>query len=177
MARYELRAGAEIDLLTADEMRDALSDTMGKLGDALAAAQPSPELVRHEVATGTTDASGNIGGGLAGDGWPVYAVPVGMRAFVHRFLFQVASATPTSPLTTGQVLVCRNRPTPTAVEMFLPVSGVVAPVLVTEGRDTAVQLLSGEKLILAAASLPTATAWSVNMQIRLYPASDALARP
>lgn len=169
MATFELKAGASVDLLTPEE----LDSTMGPIQELLAAIKADmggPTVIKggDEVAT---DGSGLLGGGLAtGAGHVIFRCPVGYEAFVHRLKVTATGYTPTVPLTTGEVLICRNGTSIAAMEAFLPVSGVVAPVVMTEGGTSAIQLLSGETLVVVGDGLPVNTNFFFGLQLRLWKA-------
>lgn len=171
MAEYELRAGAKIELVTPEEHREAfrpLEELVKQLKDQ------TPTIIKSSAEV-STDSSGNLGGGLAGQGTVVYTCPVGWEAFVHRLRITATGYTPNSPLTTGQVWISRNGPSISTVEYFLPVSGNVAPVVMTEGSNSAVQLLSGETLVVWGDGLPDSLNFFFALQLRLWPARSKVA--
>ena len=165
MARYELRAGAEIDLLTPDEMADQL----GGLKDFLRSQAVAPSVEHTPPVTITSTAGGDIGGGAAGT-QPVliYECPVGMLAMVHRIVVDAPSATPAVPLTAGWMRFTRNAAVVGTTEFFLPVNGDIAPVEVDWGSNSGPVLISGETLLVWGASLGNAVQYVIHCQVRVW---------
>lgn len=164
MGEYELKAGAKIELLDKAE----LHDEMAELRSVLARMAPRPPTIVKAERTLVSDSAGNIGGGITGPGVVVYQCPLGYQGFVHRFRVTATGYTPSTPLTTGEAWVARNGPTLSTVEFFLPISGVVAPLVLAEGSNSAVQLGPGERLLLFGGSLPVDLTLFVGLQLRLW---------
>lgn len=126
---------------------------------------PTPQKVTK---TFTADASGNIGGGLGTTPLAeqiVYTCPVSVEAWIHRIMFTSPGNPPANPLKTGEIeLIGTNSG---EIIFFLPQNGVVAPVLVTEGRASAPHLNSGESMTIVGDTLPAGTNIRVDLQILL----------
>jgi hypothetical protein len=168
VAKFTLKAGGEIDVLTSDE----LADQIDRLEQALRHETEQP-MVRRQSTEVTTDASGNISGGIGvgGSANVVYQVPTGYIAFVHRLNSNAPGYTPAAPLTTGGVIICRNANLVANTEMFLPVSGVVAPVLFTAGSNSALWLNGGDQLVIGGGGLPVSIPIIFTVQVRLWRAA------
>jgi hypothetical protein len=169
MAEYELRAGAKVELLSSAEMSDEFDKLRKLLETWRRETAPTIRKASHQL---TTDAAGNIGGGISGPEKVIYRCPVGYEAFIHRLRITATGYTPAAPLTTGQAYIGRNGPSISTVELFLPVSGTVAPVIITEGSNSAVQLLSGETLVIYGSGLPNNLAMFFGLQLRLWPSKS-----
>lgn len=167
MAEYQLKADAKIDLLTPGEMKDivkGLEDLLGK---------ENPPTVKKRASRSTTDASGNLGGGATGvTPHEMYQCPVGYQAFIHRIHVDSPSCTPAAPITTGWVRFTRNSPNTTQTQIFLPESGFVAPVVITDGSNSAIWLGPGEYLYAYGAGLPVSTEFDFEVQVRLWVAEE-----
>jgi hypothetical protein len=170
MAEYELKAGAKIELTSTDEMQAMLSPIEKLLRQAI---ERAPTIIKTSAEI-TTDGSGNLGGGLSGPGQIIYTCPAGHEAYVHRLKVTAAGYTPTSPLTTGNILVCRNANTAATLEQFFPVAGTVAPVIITEGSHSCMQLGHSETLVVAGTGLPANLNMFLALQIRLWPAAATI---
>lgn len=124
---------------------------------------PTPQKVTKSF---TADASGNIGGGLANPSpLTLFFCPESVEAWVHRMAFTSAGHGPSSPLTTGEIELIGSQSG--EIVFFLPVSGVIAPVILTEGRASAPHLNSGETLGIVGDTLPAGTQIRVDLQILL----------
>ena len=83
MAKYALRAGAEIDLLTADELDTKLAKRMGEFATNLRD-QEGATVIRT-AAPFTLNGSGNtVGSNFPDNCADIYRVPVGYDAFLTR---------------------------------------------------------------------------------------------
>ena len=169
MAETELRAGVTIELLTQSELAEELQSLRKFLRDL---DPPAPTIIKATTEL-TSDASGNIGGGSSGPGALVYQVPVGFEAFIHRVRVTAVGYSPASPLQNGELSFARNGPTLSTVEFFLPVSGTVAPVVITDGSNSAPQLASGETLV-AFGRITANTTLFVGLQLRLWKSKSAI---
>lgn len=170
MAETELRAGVKLEVLTHSELREETEALKRFLADL----DPPPPTIIKATTELATDASGNLGGGSSGPGVLVYQVPLGYEAFIHRFRVMAVGYSPSTPLTTGEILVSRNGPTLSTVEYFLPVSGTVAPVILTESSNSAPQLVSGETLVAYGSGLPDSLTLFVGLQLRLWKSKAAI---
>lgn len=170
MGQTELRAGATIELLDKSELHAEVDALKRFLRDL----DPPPPTVIKATAELTTDGAGNLGGGSSGPGVRIYQTPLGYEAFVHRLRVLAVGYSPSAPLTTGNVFVSRNGPTLSTVEYFLPTSGTVAPVIVTDGSNAAVQLVSGETLVAYGSGLPDNLTIFVGLQLRLWKSKSAI---
>ncbi len=159
MAKVTLRAGAEIDLLSHEEMRQALTEHAGRLLKAIA----DPETLSI-VETATTDSSGNLA--PAGQIVPLLKVPVGMIAIVHRINVEAAGHTRAAPLAPGYINFCADTTEASAVLVGLPADGTTtsAPASIVDSLSAAAVLKSGQTFGAYGASLAASTLFTFRMQ-------------
>lgn len=163
MASVKLIAGAELDLASGAELKEQTAQLGAKL-DQLAAG-PMFELSGALV---TSDAGGLVGGGAAGNGVTLFRAPDNCAARISRLSVKSPSATPSSPITTGWMELYRDAPNNySGLAIFLPISGVVAPVVVVEGRTDALLLRNGQPLVVIGSGLPVSTQFAFGFQIEL----------
>lgn len=125
--------------------------------------QPTPITIS---AFFTADATGTIGGGLTNPNpVTIWTCPLSHEAWLNRIAITSPTGQPKTPITTGQALCTGS--TANELIFFLPVGGVVAPTLITEGRLSAAQLNNGEKILFSADSLPANTQIRIDLQIVL----------
>lgn len=105
--RVKIEAGAEFDALTPGELERELERLRRELHEDLGPGRP---LLDTFSATPSTDAAGNLGGGLTGNGLPVYTVPTGRIARLHRVALADPTHTASAPLLGGaaQALVLQG---------------------------------------------------------------------
>lgn len=158
MAKFKLQAGAELDLMTADEM--------GGLLDRHAKTLSAVPLIARTTFPLVADNNGNIGGGAQGNGVAVLKVKPGQRFDLLRVLLDSPAATPAAPITAGWVELKRDTGANPA-EMFFPGSGnTVAPALYTDG-DSCLRLFGGETLYAFGAGLAAGLSLVLSIQYRI----------
>lgn len=162
MAKYELRAGAEIDILTPAEHAKRMDKTDKEFRNSL----------DGEALTGTqqiaTDAAGNVGGGVNGPGVTLYEAPAGMTAHLHRVTMSANGFTPILPVSSGWLAWYRGAPSSGSLVMFTPSSGTgVIPFVWSEGRHSAPIFRPGEYLVLSGAGLPASLQVGIAFQFTL----------
>jgi hypothetical protein len=114
----------------------------------------------------TANAAGVIGGGLTSPNpETIWQCPESHEAWINRIMVHQVPPRPGTPLTTGQAMCTGSTVNETI--FFLPLGGVIAPVLITEGRLSAAQLNSGERMLFAADGLPANTQLKIELQIVL----------
>ncbi len=128
-------------------------------------------ITRRIVATITTDATGNVGGGMTGAGFPLFDIPTGMSAKLHRTTLTAGQYTPLAPLTTGQLAWYWNQPGAGSLVMFLPAGGAVAPIVITEGFDASWGS-DGDQLVVVGAGLPVNLTLTFTFQVEQLEASQ-----
>ena len=74
---------------------------------------------------------------------------------------------PSAPLTTGYVLFSRNGSF-SNTELFLPIGGVVAPVIHTDVGYSATRLGPSETLVAVATGIPAGVQLIVEVQVALF---------
>ena len=146
---------------------DAVSKLFIQHTDRVIAAirQPTPIKISRVV---TADASGNIGGGFSAltnsRPVPLWECPMAYEAWINRIVVDVPGFVPANPYNTGNVKLLSS--TGNAIQ-YLPISGVIAPVVITEGRLSAPHLNSGEYLSILGEGLTVGTMLKFDMQIIL----------
>lgn len=181
VARYELRAGASIDLLTPDELRGGLDEVCSRL---LAAYQHANRrnIARHTAAA-TVDQSGNLGGGYTGPGVELYTCPLGYAARLTRLALTDSQSTPAAPLndtaataTPPSIQLYRNGVSQDRIELAYPTApgNNVCPVIGHWAEHSAVHLQGGERLYAAGSGLPEGDTIYIALQVTLAPAAPSL---
>lgn len=168
MAQYQLKAGAHIDLLTADELNGALGSVAGWIMGYLEAGRHT--VVRNTAET-VTDPAGLLGAnGLAGPGVEIYSCPTGFEARVERIALTAPGYSAAAPLDTGSIYLYRNAPAWLNIEYFWPyLPGRIAPdVSYREGEHSSIHLTSGERLVVAGEALPAGLPVYFAVQVCLY---------
>ncbi len=159
MANAELRAGATIDFLTADEVRQVVSEIFsGYL-------RP-PETIR--VAEGIKlDANGNSGIGAASIAETVYTVPLGYKLRLHRFGVFLDGYTIASPYTnaSGYLEIQRNDVTEDMISFAAP--GL--PQVWSASDADAIEFQNGENVQVLVSGGPASTSLVLRMQGTIRP--------
>lgn len=123
---------------------------------------PTPQKVSFVV---TADASGNIGGGMINPS-PViiWQCPMSQESWIHRLAVSSPSATPKTPLTTGEAVLVDGSG---SMLFFLPqaAGAWIAPYLTTEGYGSAIHLNAGSRISVYGDSFTPGTALRFDMQI------------
>lgn len=124
--------------------------------------QPTP----IKISSTQQAVGGVIGGGLANpQPVTVWSSPLSHEAWINRITITVPGYTPASPLTTGQIMLTGS--TSNEILAFAPVVGMVAPLLITEGRLSAAHLNTGEQILMYADGLPANALVRLDFQIVL----------
>lgn len=121
---------------------------------------PSPQKVTFNV---TADGTGTFGGGFAAPS-PIFIwqCPMGQEAWIHRLAITSPQGSPKAPLTTGQAMFVSGAG---ETLFFLPVGGVVAPLIMAEGYGSAIHLSSGSRLNIYGDSFAANTSLRIDLQI------------
>lgn len=170
MAKFQLKAGAEVDVLTEDELQRQVD----RLERALTSKKQDRPTMRRATTELVADGSGNISGGIGvgGNANVLYQCPVGFVAYVHRLNINAPGTVPGTPITTGSLVICRNANLAANVEYNFPGDGSpsanVAPALVTDGQFSALWVNGGDMLVAGGAGLTAGLTLLVTMQIRLW---------
>lgn len=160
MAKVTLRAGAEIDLASTDDMRAALSEHAARLLKAIA----EPETLTI-VATATTDSSGNLPSGGGQAIVPILHVPLGMIAIVHRINIEAAGFTRAAPTSSGYLNFCVDSTAASGVLVGTPAgSTVVAPATIVDSLSAAPVVKSGQVFGVYGAGLANSTEFTFRVQ-------------
>ena len=148
--RQTFAIGGEFDALTPAEFSDSLDKVIEKL-----AKTDVPSTIRQS-AIGITDASGNLGGGIQGNGIELFQMPLGFHGYLYRLVVMPADGsgfTAAAPISQGYVYIRRNDADgPT--ELFLPSGGSQIAPNIYEGGDTGPDLDNGERLLIIGTGLP-----------------------
>lgn len=112
------------------------------------------------------DPSGCIGAGLA-QPMPhtIYQCPMSAEAWVTRITVTSPEHSPNNALVQGEIMVTGS--TSGEVIFFLPLSGAIAPVQITEGRLSAPHLNPGEQMWIVGDQLPAGHHIRVDLQVML----------
>lgn len=144
--RFTLEAGADVDVLTEDELRKVLAEYQQML-----------RIRGSEQAA--TDANGNAA-------LTVYQVPAGMRFALARVLVELDGFTPAVPYDNPASYVELHR-NDHRVEFFNV--GETIPYSWTEGGRAAPVFLNHEKVIVRLFAGPAATNFQASIEGDLYP--------
>lgn len=141
--KVELKAGASIDVLNADELEERMRPMFDRLVEAQADAEGTPfDIPGAKI---NVPVSGHIGE------TKLYSVPTGFTATIHRISFAADGYTPGAPLAPsgGWLALWRNTASPYNLLYPFPSGNTaLAPVVVTEGNKQAADLRNGEVLVL-----------------------------
>lgn len=164
MGTYTLKAGASIDVLTPKEHAEEMEKTRKVIRDGLGA-----NVIRGMQQI-TSDAAGNVGGGINGNGVLLYETPLGYRAGLHRVSIAAPSPyTPVNPVNQGWLGWYKGGPSMASLVMFTPSSGTaVVPFVWSEGNHSAPVFTSGETLVLVGSGLPANLQMGISYQLTLY---------
>lgn len=94
----------------------------------------------------------------------LYQCPMSQEAWINRISIQSSAGTPASPLSTGELLCFSGSG---ELVFFAPIAGVVAPMLITEGRLSAPHLTHGAPLNIQGDGLPANATFRIDLQIVL----------
>lgn len=173
--KMKLEGGAMVDLLSGEEFHQGIELLGGRITDASKAMErlPAADGITQTIpATVTTDGSGNLGGGVNPTNPPaLWRVPQGFSARLFRGTVDTTAATPAAPITAGWMRLYRDQVLPSSLIMFLPVGGVVAPLVWTDGRHNAAYLTDGQQLVVVGAGLPVNTTFGFSFTVTLYDGS------
>lgn len=161
--RQTLRAGAEIDTLTQEEMNQSLAPLVQALEqDDDYTFRVSPESALVATAAGALNAV------------ELLDVPVGFEMRIHRYHFNAPGATPSAPVNSGWLEFFENSAdSPGGLFMFFPVAGTaIAPVVVNEGKHNAKLLAPGTKVFITGAGLPANQILYVTLQVSMHKAKS-----
>ena len=157
-----------------DSVGDLIKDAVNALGSIFTKSnkdvlttlrQPTPIKITRVV---TSDA-----GGFIGDGFstlrnprpvPLWECPMAHEAWINRIVIEALTYMPANPLTTGNLKLLSS--TGNTIQ-FLPVGGVIAPIVITEGRLSAPHLNNGEWLTVLGEGIPVSVSLKFDMQIVL----------
>jgi len=127
--------------------------------------QPTPIKITRTV---TSDSGGFIGGGFSAltnpRPVPLWECPMSHEAWINRLVVEAITYMPANPYTTGNIKLLSS--TGNSI-YFLPISGVIAPIVITEGRLSAPHLNSGEYISILGEGLLVGIQFKLDMQIVL----------
>lgn len=153
---FELKAGAKLSLLSDDEERHEFEHLRRTI--AASGLPPTTELVNDVV---TTDGGGNL------SGVPLYTVPTGRTALLHRIQVWDGQHFPSAPLAAGWWALFRNAVQNSGLVVF-PTGASVIPFWEADGRENAAQFRNGERIVIAGAALPAGLSIGISLQVGLY---------
>lgn len=165
--KFTLRAGGEIDVLSSEEYDRGVERTAGELRAIRRQLAPSTLIV---VQANATTVGAVLGGGINGQGAPLYECPPGRVARVHRLVANTGSVTPIAPDVTGWLGFYRNLPSPSNLVGFLPENAGdnTLPGLLTDGGDNAIVLREAEPLLVVGDLLPADETIVFQLQVQLH---------
>lgn len=160
--KIQLVAGAEVDLLNADELEEAINplraaiDELKRLDTYLQVPCPKITVPSSGVVPETT----------------LYTCPVGYRATIHRLAISADGFTPGAPLTTAGAWLAFWKETATPYNLIYPLpqpNSSVLPVVITEGNNAGPVFRNGQHLIITGAlgAITDQTGLYVSLQVRL----------
>lgn len=142
MARQKIVPGAEIETLSADELRGVISEAFSGVGGA-------PETVMAR-ANKLTDASGNLS-------LELYIVPAGQEFVLTRLVVEADGKTPASPFT-GAGSYLQTLRNDEVVDFTSLAAGTLGlPAISTDGEDSAPVFRQGDRVIVRIVSGPATT--------------------
>lgn len=162
MAKFALKAGAEIDVLTSKELKAEVDSIRQQMANGIK---------RDWFTTGeivTVDSNGSLGVSPDGNliGVPLYTCPTGRCAELHRIAITANGYDPSNPLTTGWLQWDRGNPSLTSLIMIVG-GGVTLPTVVVEGTGAAV-VRNGEHIVVSGKGLPANLQLGISLQLRLF---------
>ena len=159
MAKYALRAGAEIDLLTADELDTTLKKHLANF-QADEREQVGETLVKSGT-TFVTDASGNTSS-LARGGGSCYSVPVGYDAFLTRFMVDYEGSN-ASATVSCDIRVVADQNTPSALRAIYN----AVPSVYEASKSHAPLFRGGQHVVICITGGPHTTTMYATVQVLL----------
>lgn len=164
--KAQLRAGSEIDFLTAAELRETLKETLSGF------LRP-PQTERPEGAILLNASGHSVIGGEAGPSTvSVYSLPAGYRLRLHRAVFVPDGYTFGSPFTAAAGFLELRRNGLMQAGLGFAGTSVLAPGLpavLLAGSADGIEYLDGEDVQLYVSGGPASTSLSVRLQGTLQP--------
>lgn len=159
MAKFELKAGEFLDIVSGDEMA-AQTDRLVAL---LSKTQRPPNSF-HPTGEAKADANGVIAF------TPLYRVPEGMIAVIHRINVESPSYTRDNPLTTGSISFAINDGGRHAIFVGLPASpsGATLPATIVDSISAAQIAKQGDVIGVIGQALPASLQVVFRMQALLW---------
>lgn len=162
MAKFELKAGAKVDILNEEEMAGLLSPFKESLRQLL---EPI-DFIQHSAPVITVPTSGVVPETV------LYRCATGFRAAVHRIQVAAQGYDPGHPLTTANAWLAFWRSQATAYGFLygLPAgSSAVLPATITEGNKASVLLRNGDAIVVSGnlGTLSAATGLYISLQLAL----------
>lgn len=159
MAKCTLKAGAQLDILSADEMA-AQVDRIVQVYRDMELARDG-ETVRHTGSSFKTDGTGGTSSGPYG-GYGVYRVPAGYNALLTRLSVDYEGSDAAS-LVTCDVRICANQNTPSALRSIAN----ALPNVFDASKSHAPLFVAGELVVVSITGGPASTTMYVSLQVNL----------
>jgi hypothetical protein len=159
VAKSVLRAGAEIDFLSGDDLERQMAG-MRDFFEALVRGEEG-ETISRAAGSFQTDASGGTSS-LGYGGADVYRVPTGFNAYLTRLSVDYEGSNAASPQSCD-VRICADQVTPSALRAI----NNSVPTVFSAGRSHAPLFRAGQRVILAMSGGPHSTYISVTVQVIL----------
>jgi hypothetical protein len=162
MAKVLLKAGAEVDFLSADEYAKQSKETReffekmqrGAIG----------ETITRSAGGFTLDAAGTSKSGPYNGAFGVYRVPTGFDAFLTRASFDYEGSSAASPVTCD-VRICADQNTPASLRAV----NNTLPTVYEASKSHAPLFRGGQLVVIAFTGGPATTEIYVTVQVILTP--------
>lgn len=155
----KLNAGAEFDILSADEHKAQIERVKNDFIDWMR--QTEGETITRSGSTFVTDATGGTAG-LAKGGGGVFKVPVGYDAFVTRLSVDYEGSNAASPVTCD-VRIVADQNTPSATRSI----NNELPSVFSESKGHAPMFRGGQDVVVCIAGGPATTTMYCSVQVLL----------
>lgn len=156
--KTKLEAGAEIDFLTADELRHELSPFVPR--EKPMSWSEAPTVRNHKLVS--VNSAGMIST-PQGDPVVIVTAALGYTYRIARLAISADGYSPSAPLTSGWLIFAIGN----ILVYPLPIAGqALAPLVITEG-DPAQVLFGGDDLAVIGAGLPADITLRLDLQLRM----------
>ena len=159
MAKYVLKAGAEIDFLTSKELDAAVGHHLGQFGKNLR--EEAGETITRSGDSFVTNSAGSTSS-LPRGGASVYSVPAGFDAIVTRLSVDYEGSNAAS-LVSCDLRIVADQNTPSALRSI----AAAVPNVFAEGKSHAPIFRGGQHVVVCITGGPASTTFYATVQVLL----------